>query len=69
MVYRGTLLSKYLSICIQKAVIINSHTFSPGGLLYISSDGDDWRTFFWSEIFDSEIFLGMKIRQVFFWVA
>ena len=33
MVYRGTLLSMYLSICIQKAVIINIHTFSERRLL------------------------------------
>ena len=37
-----------------------------GGVLRISSDGDDRRIFFF-EIFDSGIFLGTKISQVFVW--
>ena len=36
-------------------------------VLRISSDGDERRTFFGSESFDSGIFLGRKIWQVFFW--
>ena len=40
-----------------------------GGVLRISSDGDDRRIFLGFEIFDSGIFLGRKIWQVFFWVA
>ena len=36
-----------------------------GGVRRISSDGDDRRNFFGFEIFDSEIFLGRKIWQVF----
>ena len=49
----------------------NSVWFIPGGGggLGISSDGDDRRIFFGFEIFDSGIFLGTKIWQVFFWVA
>ena len=41
---------------------------TPGGLgvLWISSDGDD-RRIFGFEIFDSGIFLGTEIWQVFFW--
>ena len=42
---------------------------APGGVLGISSDGDDQRIYFGFEIFDSEIFLGTNIWQVFFWVA
>ena len=37
-----------------------------GGVLRISSDGDDRRIFGGFEIFDSGIFLGRKIWQVFF---
>ena len=44
-------------------------TQTPGGVLGISSDGDDQRIFWGFEIFDSGIFLGTKIWQVFFWVA
>ena len=41
----------------------------PGGVLGISSDGDDRRIFGGLVFFDSGIFLGSKIWQVFFWVA
>ena len=40
-----------------------------GGVLWISSDGDDQRIFLGFEIFDSGIFLGRKIWRVFVWVA
>ena len=40
-----------------------------GGVLQISSDGDDQRIFFGFEIFDSRIFWSRKIWQVFFCVA
>ena len=39
-----------------------------GWVLGTSSDGDDRRTVGF-EIFDSGMFLGTKIWQVFFWVA
>ena len=38
-------------------------------ILQISSNGADWRIFWRFEIFDSGIFSGRKIWQVFFWVA
>ena len=38
----------------------------PRGVLQISSNGDDQRIFLGFEIFDSGIFLGSKIWQVFF---
>ena len=40
-----------------------------GGGLRISSDGDDRRIFWGFEIFDSEIFLGRRIWQVFLCVC
>ena len=51
----------------------NSFLFAPpgggGGVLEISSDGDDRRIFWEFEIFDSGIFSGMKIWQVLYGVA
>ena len=47
----------------------NCSFVGPGGELWISSHGDDHRISFGFEIFDSGIFLGGKIWQVFFGVA
>ena len=55
----------------SRDMVASALSFScpPGGVLGISSDGDD-RRFFWGfEIFDSGIFLGTKIWQEFFGVA
>ena len=42
---------------------------NPQVILRISSNGEDWRICWRFEIFDSGIFSGRKIWQVFFWVA
>ena len=56
----------YLGLFIMEA---NCSFVGPGGELWISSHGDDHRISFGFEIFDSGIFLGGKIWQVFFGVA
>ena len=50
------------SLCLFVSAVYNKPS---GGVLGISSDGDDRKIFFGFEIFDSRIFLGTKIWQVF----
>ena len=54
-----------------KGVLLRHRTQhkGPGGLLWISSDGDDRRIFLGLKFSIPGFFLGRKILQVFFWVA